>query len=500
MPRSPEPAPPTTADSMTTTFETLLHAARPPHRVELLLRTIAGDDRAAIAAWREWRGAYTIADANRAEQRLLSAVGQRLSNLAIDADDRDALASEKRQVWASNQLRLRGHAWIFKGLADSGLPMMLLKGGARIAGDAAMQTRVVRDIDVLFPPECLAEAIDVLIAMGLRSVNGRLPGMVKSQPFAPVSLAENRRADYMEIDIHSVPLRLGQHGDWDNELWQRAEKAKFLDVLVNVPSMSDRYVHAIAHGLVADEDSPADWAVDALFALRDKRFDPVTVAAEIRRRRIGVPLAIGSRYLRDVLNADVPEILFEACRRDLTSALYLREMAATIVLGRERSVTQRLLAGTAEWLRSAKQTRPVRTWNTAWLLRPTLLPPKSTWAPFVDGKSELELGSGMGSNVGRMTVFISGDDIGSVDRSFDLLLEGIWIGRLRVRIIDFMRPLSPHTLRATLRYRLPSTLVRPGSAKLTVLALNDQKMPSHAPLPGIRAAAEIAGNPVRSTN
>jgi hypothetical protein len=487
---------------MTTSFESLFQAARPPYRVELLLKVVAGDDRSALAAWQEWRGEHTIADANGAEQRLLSTVGQRLSNLAIDASDKAALASAKRQVWISNQLRLRAHAWIFRRLADAGFPMMLLKGGARIAGDGAMQTRVVRDIDVLFPSEHLSEAIDILIAMGLRSVNGRLPGMVKSQPFAPVRLVEQRPADYLEIDVHSVPLRLGQRGDWDSELWQRGERVEFMGIPVTVPSVSDRYVHAIAHGLVADEDSPADWAVDAFFALRDKRFDPATVAAEIRHRRIGVPLAIGSTYLRDVLNVDVPEIVFEVCRRDVASSLYRQEMAATMVLGRERVAPQRLLVGIAEWFRSASQARPARTWKTAWLLRPSLLTPKATWAPFIDGKAELPLQSGMGSRIGRMTVFFSGSDICSVGRSFDLLIDGAWIGRLRVRVVDFLRPLSLHTLRATFRYRLPSALVRPGPARLTVVALDDQKMPSNRPLPGIRVAAEITGGnpPIQLTD
>lgn len=98
----------------------------------------------------------------------------------------------------------------------------------------------------------------------------------------------------------------------------------------------------------------------------------------------------------------------------------------------------------------------------------------------------------MRSSAGQMTIFMSGGNIGSVDRSFDLLLNGIWIGRIRVRALQFLRPLPVQTLRTTLRYRLPSTLVRPGPAKLTVMALDDQKMPSNAPLPGIRVGAEIS--------
>jgi hypothetical protein len=92
-----------------------------------------------------------------------------------------------------------------------------------------------------------------------------------------------------------------------------------------------------------------------------------------------------------------------------------------------------------------------------------------------------------------MAVFVSGSDIGSVDRSFDLLIDGTWIGRLRVRVIGLVRPLHLRILRANFRYRLPTALLRPGPAQLTVVALDEQKMPSNRPLPGIRVAAEIDG-------
>jgi hypothetical protein len=100
-----------------------------------------------------------------------------------------------------------------------------------------------------------------------------------------------------------------------------------------------------------------------------------------------------------------------------------------------------------------------------------------------------------------MTVFISGSDIASVDRSFDLLIDGAWIGRLRVRGVGLLRPLSRRNLQANLRYHLPSALLRPGPARLSVVALDEQKMPSNRPLPGIRVAAEIIGaGPVSPTN
>jgi len=473
-------------------FQSLVDAARPPREVALLLRAISGDDQTALAAWHEWKRRYSGADPRVAEERLFAAVGNKLVRLDIDAADKAGLSAAKRRVWSFNQLCLRGHARILEGLAAAGLPMMLLKGGARIAAEpGAIGTRVVRDIDVLFPTEHLCEAIQVLIALGMRSVNGRLPGMVKSQPFGYVRPDETSPAAAAEIDVHSVPLRFGQRGNWDDGLWQRAQSAEFLGVPVKVPSVSDRFVHAIAHGLVADDDSPADWAVDALVALRDQRFDPSVVASEIRLRRLGVPLAIGSTILHDTMLAEVPDIIHAACRRDLASPLFRTEMAASMVLGRERTLAQRLLVGVSEVTRSAFQARPARTWNTAWLLHPALRRPRCAWVPFSDGRAEVELPSGMAAPNGRLAVFVSGDGIGAEDRSFDLLLDGTWIGRIRVRRLGAVPYLQDRVMRARIRYRLPSTCLHSGSAKLSFVILDDNKMPSNRSPAGMRAAAQI---------
>ena len=96
-----------------------------------------------------------------------------------------------------------------------------------------------------------------------------------------------------------------------------------------------------------------------------------------------------------------------------------------------------------------------------------------------------------------MTVFASGNDVGSVDRSFDVLIDGTWIARLRVRAVGFLRLISRGLLQANFRYRIPVALVRPGPARLTIIALDQQKMPSNRPLPSIRIAAEIADDESR---
>jgi len=195
--------------------EGLLAKASPGPDVEPLLRIIAATNPdAAMAAWLEWRKGHEIANAPPRQWRLLGAVGRKLLENDIAPEDRSALAAVKREIWCDNQLRIRNHAPILKSLHEAGIPFMILKGGARMAKEAgAIDIRYARDIDMLFPPERLIDGLELLIGMGLRSVSGRLPGMVKSQAFARLHPPGQQGLDYLEIDVHSVPLRLGRRAN-----------------------------------------------------------------------------------------------------------------------------------------------------------------------------------------------------------------------------------------------------------------------------------------------
>jgi hypothetical protein len=473
-------------------LDRLTRAVRPPHAVELLLKVIIAPEEVARPAWREWSAARTIAAASTAEWRLLGAAGRRMLALGAEPAEQAALASIKRDIWRQNQLRISRHSIILRRLAELGLPTMVLKGGARISGEpGAAETRFVRDIDLLFPPDRLVEALAALIGMGLRSVNGRLPGMVKSQAFAPIHPAGPRPPDYLEIDVHSVPLRLGQRADNESGLWQRARPAELGGVSVLIPSASDRYVQAIAHGLVADDDAPFDWVVDAWMALRQDEFDPAIVASEIDSRRLGVPLAAGSALLRDVLGADVPGTILDACRRDVANPLYRLEMTGILKRGRERTLGDRLAAGVAEWFRSAERDRSARSWKTAWILRPTFQRPASGWTEFSKGTASLALPPEARRQRGKIRLFLRWAGEKEADRSFDLLIDGIWIGRLRLRAARLLTFAPRRAWRADVAYRFPEGRSEADQATLRIIALDDRKMPAEVALPGLRIAGEL---------
>jgi hypothetical protein len=366
---------------------------------------------------------------------------------------------------------------------------MLLKGGARIAANPKDEhLRVIRDIDLLFKPEDLSRALEIAIGAGYRSVSGLLPGLVKSRALAPVFAAGEVRLNDIEVDFHAVPLRLGQTGYHDTELWQCAVDGRLLGLAVKVPSAADRFVQAIAHGLVADDDKPADWIVDAAVALRDPLFDAQVAAREIRRRRLGLPVAVASALLGE-LGIEVSEVIVAACKGDVSNALYRWEFAATLKPTRAQTLIERGFVFGAELHRSFFVRARNPTWKTSWLAVPALQQKGNDWSVFVAGRATLTV-DGIGGD--HLTVRFTGIPREPQRPSFDILLENIWIGRVRFRWLHRLVPYWPRSWRAGMTFRLPAGMARPNPARFTIIALDEQKMPTRNGGDGMSVTIENA--------
>lgn len=446
------------------------------------------DDTIAAVAWRGWMAARGESPLSPAELRLLPSVAQRLMRFCNSFDLPDEIVIARRDTFVANQARLVAARALLERLCTA-MPVMLLKGGARIAADpTAAHLRVIRDIDLLFLPEHLTRALEIAVAAGYRSVNGFLPGTVKSRPLAPLFIAGERKPDHMELDFHAVPLRFGRLGYHDTDLWQRAIDANLVGLPVKIPSTSDRFVHAIAHGLVADDDKPADWMLDSFIALRDPAFDAQVVASEILRRRLGLPVAVAAG-LFDELGIAMPNSVLAACNRDLSHPLFRREFAATVKPRRLQTLVDRVLLNVAEWHRSVRWRRRIISWKTSWIMAPSLRRPGTDWTEFTMGRAELSVNN---VNDGRLTLRFTGVARRLKRPSFDILLEDLWIGRVRFRLAHRLALRPPPSWKVQMTFRHPAERNLPNPARLTVVALDEQKAPTASAPHDIRVIAEPA--------
>jgi len=209
----------------------------------------------------------------------------------------------------------------------------------------------------------------------------------------------------------------------------------------------------------------------------------------IVRLIIGVPIAIGSLILRRKLGVPVPEKVFDACSRDVSRLAYRLEMRGLLKLSRQRSVIDRLFAEYAERDRMTGHDPVTRSWNTSWIFRPSLATPLANWIAFQNGRASISLPASQPDKVGRARVLMSGPGHVLANRSFDLLLNGIWIGRARFRMTRFLGILPHRSWRADITYRLPLKRPADSSGQLEIVALDHKKMPSATELPGVRAVA-----------
>lgn len=471
-----------TEQSISQILERLVAQSRPQSRTWLLLKVIAIDALAATEAWHAWLSRCDPETISPAEMRLLPAVAQKLERIGVKSGLPDMVRRARRETFIANQTRLIAVRPLLERLS-SAMPVMVLKGGARIATDtAAAELRVIRDIDLLLRPEHLEGALEIAIATGYRSVGGRLPGPSKSTPLAPLYVAGKREPGYLEVDVHAAPLDFGRQGDFDQELWARAVDGELAGIPVKVPSAPDRFLHAAAHGLMADDDSPADWIIDSLVAVEHPGFDEQIVAGEVLRRRIGIPVAIAVNVLHD-LGRKPSRAIQDACKADLSNPLLRWEFATAVRPHRSQTLVDKVIKLSSERYRTARARRRTTTWKTAWPARPSTKRPTTDWKPVTCGRADIQIHGNPGS---LLKIWVSGIPRGpGIPRDlrrpiYDILLNGFWIGRAFVRPSKKAPMISPPSWRISMRFRKPLGQEIADPSCLTLVLLDGDKEPSSA--------------------
>lgn len=203
--------------------------------------------------------------AARAEQ-LIGTLAWRVDGLAMPQAARDVLADARAAVEQGRLAALWEAEMARRALADSGMPVVLLKGTAFVAaGLSAGVGRQIGDLDILVPHERIEEAENALIAAGWE--------WVKPDPYDDEYYRRwmhelppliHRTRDRM-IDVHHtiLPLTARVRPDADVLIERSVALGNGLQIL----SPQDIVIHAAAH-LIADGDLQGGlrnlWDIDRL--------------------------------------------------------------------------------------------------------------------------------------------------------------------------------------------------------------------------------------------
>jgi hypothetical protein len=280
----------------------------PTGPLDLLAKAALAPPDVARPAWSEWRRGYSLDETPWNEVRMLGAIAPRLKWLEADAGIAPRILGIRKFLYAKTQTCLLAGMDGLRALASARIPLVLLKGVARIARDpAAAQERLVRDIDVLVPFDQKGRAFAVLRDAGWRfSASGQWQSSWHAMDDAASHHAWALAKGNGEIDLHHFSNYLNRLIGDDDGLWRRATPIDWRGISVLLPAATDNLIVCTAHGLRSSTESTADWAIDACATIAGAAIDWDLLVAEVRRRQLDAIMLVGLRYIKEVLQKPVP--------------------------------------------------------------------------------------------------------------------------------------------------------------------------------------------------
>lgn len=330
--------------------------AWPSGDLDLLIRAVAASDEdAAFDAARTWLSEHDIDVAGFREHRLLAALSERFGKRLAAFPAQPRLAGLQRMLWTRSRLAMREAEPVLAALAASGIPVMLMKGAARVAIEpGAERSRISHDIDLLVPPSSMDAAFECLVAGGWEPATGVSTHFLRGR-LGSVRALNFLRGDYGDIDLHQAAYHPVHASAADDAgLWLRAVPARFAGVAVRVPSTADRLALAIAHGCL-DAHAHSDWLVDCDAAARRDDIDWPTFLAVVGARGLAVPAAVALSYLAAAIGSPIPHAVVERLVAQARSRPLVERLSA-LLQARPRREGERVLP-LVRWLAKLRRMR-----------------------------------------------------------------------------------------------------------------------------------------------
>jgi hypothetical protein len=282
---------------------------------ELLLRAALLPGAAAGEAFRKW---LTLTDRDRLDQgsyRMLPLLVHNLSRQGIRDPFLNLCLGVHRHTWVRNQMQLSQTRELLKEFRLEGIPVMLLKGAAlALAYYADCGLRPFEDIDLLVPTGQAQPAFALLCRLGWSPC--RFPVRSISPEYAGITHAVvmvNERG--LVVDLHWHLLSQCLSPDADSRFWRDSVPVDKESNRLYMLSPTDQLFHACVHGYKHqvgwEHIPPIRWVADALHVMAAKveQIDYLRLGCLARELHLGLALKLTLGYLRDRLEAPLPESL-----------------------------------------------------------------------------------------------------------------------------------------------------------------------------------------------
>jgi hypothetical protein len=293
---------------------------------QLLLAAACPDEGRARAALDAWLNVNDIDAVEYRDQRLLVAITDRFGTTLAARPEWPRLAGLQRHLWTRSRMAIAEAATALRRMVDVGIPVMLLKGAARIAAEPdSARARMAHDVDVLVPPERFADAMDTLFDTGWTASSGESQLCLRRMATG-IRAMNFFRDRFGDFDLHQWAYGVAiPHDALQRVLWDNAQPAQFLGVQVLVPSETDRAALAIVNSGL-DAHTHSDWLVDCS-RLVTRRLEWDRLLATLRDSGTVLPAQVALSYLAHHVGSDVPTEFLSTLLYDRAGGALRRTLA-----------------------------------------------------------------------------------------------------------------------------------------------------------------------------
>lgn len=278
-----------------------------------LLRASLLDGDAARSAFERWLTSR-VDPLDPGSRRLLPLLQLNLRRLGDDFAERDWIREQVAAFDRRNQALIEATVSAISALERAAVATLLLKGVPLATHYyPAIAARPMDDCDLLVPADAVARALDVLGSEGWRCEIPLTPATMRR-----VHAGRFARGNGLFIDLHwhITPETCGHEPD-ARSWWDDSRTLELHGTHTRMLSPADMLFHVCVHGQRWSTTPTLRWVPDALFILRkeDAAIDWDRVVARAEKHELALPLLEALLFLREELDAPIPQRVIEELTR-----------------------------------------------------------------------------------------------------------------------------------------------------------------------------------------
>jgi len=252
-----------------------------------------------------WRGQVALDTLDRGSSRLLPLLWLNPGLISPDDPLRPRLEAAYTKAAADTEALIDAVAPALGALHAAGIETMVLKGVAlAVECYPAIGARPMDDCDMVVKPADVREACRVLQREGWQ-----LDGPLDDDVIAVSAEVGFVSGSGHCLDLHWHVQRECADAASDAEFWAKSRPLVVAGQPTRRLDIADQLIHVCVHGLRWSTVPPVRWVSDAMMMFRaagsEVNWD--ALVERTARRGFGLPIADAMRFLRDQLDAPVPD-------------------------------------------------------------------------------------------------------------------------------------------------------------------------------------------------